>query len=102
MTPGDHIDEHDPDAVPPQILDRVQPEYPRRERRRKEEARVVVAVYVDEHGDVIRSMVTTAASPAFNAAATAAADRTKFSPATRGGIPGKMWTEIPYDFRIDR
>ncbi len=102
MKPGDHIDRGDPEAVAPVIVRRVPPEYPRRARRLKREARVVVAVYVDERGDVIRTIIEVGADPAFNKAAIVAARKTKFAPARRGGIPGKMWTKIPYDFRLNR
>lgn len=64
----------------------------------------MVAVYVDERGAVVEATVAQSDDPGFgfNEAAIAAARETRFRPATRDGVPGKMWTEIPYDFRLER
>ena len=103
MKLGDHIDSSEPGTVAPRILEAVQPEYPPKARRRRKTGRVVVAVYVDEQGKVVRTMILKKddSGYGFNEAARKAAEMTRFQPATRDGIAGKMWTEIPYDFSLD-
>jgi len=59
-------------------------------------------VLVDETGRVVRTIVkrTDDANLGFNEAARQAALRATFQPPTRDGIPGKMWTELPFSFRF--
>ncbi|HVT57415.1 MAG TPA: TonB family protein [Thermoanaerobaculia bacterium] len=90
-------------GTPPQLLSRPEPDYPEKARRRRQEARVVVAVLVDETGHVIRALVKPAGVPlglGFAEAAEKAARQAVFRPPTRDGIAGKMWTELPYHFTL--
>ncbi|MCP4662299.1 MAG: TonB family protein [bacterium] len=101
---GTLISELGPGVVEPRIIDQVQPEYPRSARRRRREAQVLVLVLVDENGHVINAILKKRddSGLGFNEAALEAARQAKFHPATRDGIRGKMWTELPFDFRLDR
>jgi TonB family protein len=96
ITPG-------PGVVVPELVDRPQPRYPERAQRRKKEARVVIAVLVGEEGDVVRALVkqATVQGYGFEQAALTAARQARFRPATRGGVPGRMWTEVSFDFRLE-
>ncbi|MBV8202360.1 MAG: TonB family protein, partial [Acidobacteria bacterium] len=59
-------------------------------------------VLVDENGRVVRAIVQRTDDPGlgFNEAARQAALRAVFDPASRDGLAGKMWTELPFSFRI--
>jgi len=59
---------------------------------------------VDENGRVIDAVVREGDPHGlgFNEAALAAARRMRFQPATRDDIPGKMWTEMIFEFSASR
>ena len=86
------------------MLEFVEPVYPKRARRRRQAAQVIVAVYVNETGQVIDTLLKLKddSGLGFNEAAVEAARRTRFEPATRDGVAGRMWTQIPYDFSVTR
>ena len=92
VTPG-------PGVTQPRLLERPQPKYPERARRRGKEDRVVVRVLVDENGRVLQA-VTAPDKMGFAASAKAAAVQASFEPATRDGIAGKMWTEMVFEFSL--
>jgi TonB family protein len=102
MERGDLIVPGTPGVSPPRLLSRPEPQYPDRARRRRAEADVLMLVLVDETGRVVRTIVkrTDDANLGFNEAARQAALRATFQPPTRDGIPGKMWTELPFSFRF--
>jgi eukaryotic-like serine/threonine-protein kinase len=102
MVRGDLIPPGAPDASPPRLLSRPEPVYPDRARRRQVESDVLLLVLVDENGHVIRTIVKRTDDPGvgFNEAARRAALRATFNPASRDGLPGKMWTELPFSFRL--
>jgi TonB family protein len=103
MARGDLIPPGAAGAVPPRLLSRPEPQYPDWARRRQVEADVMILVLVDENGRVIRAIVKRTDDPGrlgFNDAARHAALRARFAPALRDGLPGKMWTELPFSFRL--
>src|SRR5579864_8630765 len=102
MVRGDLIPPGAPGASPPRLLSRPEPVYPDRARRRQVESDVLLLVLVDESGHVIRTIVKRTDDPGvgFNEAARRAALRATFNPASRDGLPGKMWTELPFSFRL--
>jgi TonB family protein len=103
MVRGDVIPPGAPRSTPPRLLSRPEPQYPDRARRRQVESDVLLLVLVDENGRVVRAIVKRTDDVArlgFNEAARRAAFRTTFNPASRDGLPGKMWTELPFSFRL--
>ena len=64
------------------------PSYPAAARARRLNANVVVMALVDERGRVVQTRIDSGSFPFFNEAATEAAKRATFSPATRQGVPG--------------
>jgi TonB family protein len=102
MVRGDLIPPGAPGTSPPRLLSRPEPQYPDRARRRQAESEVLMLVLVDENGQVVRAIVKQTDDPGlgFNEAARLAAMRARFSPATRDGLAGKMWTELPFSFRL--
>jgi eukaryotic-like serine/threonine-protein kinase len=103
MARGDLIPPGAPGTTPPRLLSRPEPQYPEKARRRQVEADVLLLALVDENGRVVRTIVKRTDDPGnlgFNEAATRAALRSAFNPATRDGLAGKMWTEMPFSFRL--
>ena len=102
MVRGDLIPPGASGASPPRLVSRPEPVYPDRARRRQVESDVLLLVLVDETGHVIRTIVKRTDDPGvgFNEAARRAALRATFNPASRDGLPGKMWTELPFSFRL--
>lgn len=90
-----------PGVVEPVQVRVPTPIYPYRARsRHTRNIRVVVAVLVGASGQVLRASVIEP-DPlrlGFDEAALNAAKKATFKPATRGGVPGKMWTKLTFDF----
>jgi TonB family protein len=89
-----------PGVEPPRLIDRPQPVYPRRARRRNKEARVVVKVLVDEEGKVLQA-IAPPDRDGFGEAAREAALGARFDPAKRDGVAGKMWRNLPFEFKVE-
>ena len=101
MRRGDMITDHGPGVVPPKLLQRPQPDYPPRARRRGIEQQVVVKVLVDEDGGVVQVIAPGSDTHGFLAAARNAAREARFEPARRDGIEGRMWVNLNFDFTLD-
>ncbi|MBV8201641.1 MAG: energy transducer TonB [Acidobacteria bacterium] len=71
------------------------------DRRRGIVSRIRLAVLVDESGYVTTAQVAggDTSQMGFDRAALNAALATRFRPATRYGVPGKMWTRLTFDFQ---
>ncbi|MES1243158.1 MAG: TonB family protein [Acidobacteriota bacterium] len=97
MKPGDLIRPGLPNVQPPvpdQLASPVSPATVEAGRR----VTVQVRVLVDENGRVIDAKIRGRSQPDFDPAALDAARRTTFFPATRDDIPGRMWTELNFEF----
>jgi protein TonB len=89
-----------PGVVRPTLLRRPAPRYPEIARRTKREATVAVSVLVDENGRVQDARLKSAKSGyGFDEAAIEAARRSTFKPATKNGVPVKMWYDLNINFR---
>ncbi len=84
----------------PRLIERPEPVYPPRARRRRQEGRVIVRVLVNEKGRVQQTIIAETDAFGFAVSAKQAALRARYEPATRDGIAGKMWTELPFEFRL--
>ncbi|MFZ8833043.1 MAG: energy transducer TonB [Candidatus Caldipriscus sp.] len=87
---------------PPQPLVQVQPEYPEKAKKAKLEGRVIVAVVVDENGDVIDAYIHYSDNPIFNEAALEAAKKMKFKPGRLKDKPVKVRVLIPFVFKLTK
>lgn len=100
---GDLIQELGPGVEQPVALQSPTPSYPlkAREARYRKMARIVVLVLVDEDGrpSKVRIADPDKSGLGFNEAALAAAREATFQPATKDGVPGKMWARLVYGFR---
>jgi TonB family protein len=100
MQPGAMIQANQPGVEPPELVQFPSFGYPAAARGSGSKVNVEVAVLVDETGKVLSAEVRTGGKspPAFEEAALEAARRARFHPARRDGIPGKMWTELLFEF----
>jgi TonB family protein len=86
----------DPDVVCLKVIHVPTPQYPPAARARRLTANVVVMALVDERGRVVETRIDSG-SPFFNEAATDAAERTTFQPATRQGVAGRSWARLTFN-----
>jgi len=91
-----------PGVVPPQLVSFEKPEYPPIARRLRVQGEVVVAVLVDENGDVADARLERSIPQkvGINEAALDAARRAKYRPATKDSVRVKMWTTLKIPFRL--
>ena len=81
-------------AAPPRVV------YPEIARQQRVQGKVIILVLVDENGRVAESRIQQGVSqPAVNDAVLAALKNAKFRPATKNGIPVKMWRPVIVDVK---
>jgi len=102
MKVGDLIPGPGPGVTPPRVTRPAAPRYPPAARRMNREATVSVRVLVDENGRVVEAEVPNKAGLGFDEAAMEAARATGYSPATKDGVAGRMWTELKIVFTLGR
>ncbi|MCB1054472.1 MAG: TonB family protein [Acidobacteria bacterium] len=96
---GDLV-EPGPGVVPPRLVQQAAARYPEAARRFRREASISVRVLVDETGRVVDTEQTTKkVGLGLDEAAIAAAKKSTFQPATKRGVPVKMWHVLRFDFR---
>lgn len=100
MQRGDLIRRGMPNVEPPVPLDFPVYSYPDAARGSGRKANVRVGVLVDENGKVIEAVVRAGEKSGlgFNETALEAAWKAPFQPATRDDIPGRMWTDLIFEF----
>jgi serine/threonine-protein kinase len=97
---GDLV-EFGPGVVRPKLLKPLSAEYPAAARRARAEARIGIAVLVDENGRVTDARVAEGDGSrlGFEEVSLAAARKGTFQPATKDGVPVKMWHTVYLSFR---
>jgi len=100
MRRGDLILRGLPNVVEPEPRDFPAYDYPAAAKGSGKVVRVRVRVLVDEEGRVIETALREAdgSGLGFNEAALETARKTPYYPATRDDIPGRMWTELIFEF----
>jgi serine/threonine-protein kinase len=98
--PGDIV-EAGPRVTPPVLVRAAEPDYPALAKRMRRPARVVIRALVDENGKVVSAQVAEGdpSRLGFDEAALQAAYKMVYKPATKDGVPVKMWIELPVTFR---
>lgn len=103
-TETDGIDPGPVIEIPPEVLHRAEPIYPRRAERLGKEGIVVVMVLVGTRGEVLATRIR-APNPkdlGFEEAALEAARKSTFRNGTRGGTPNEQWVLVKYQFLLGR
>jgi TonB family protein len=100
MRYGDLIRIGWPNVVDPEPTEPPPCIFPPPARGRGLKVQIRVKVLVDEQGEVIEARLPREdpSGLGFNEATLKAARATRFFPATRDGIAGKMWTDLYCDF----
>lgn len=91
----------EPVFLPPQFLERVEPVYPERARRSGVEGRVVIQVQISATGQVLSATIgESSGSPSLDAAALAAAQGSRFTPAHTADRPVPSAAVATYRFEL--
>jgi serine/threonine-protein kinase len=100
MQRGDLIKRGLPNVQEPEPIDLPKYSYPVAALGSGKKVKVRVAVLVDENGKVVDAVVRESDEPGlgFNEVALAAARKVPYQPPTRDDIPGKMWSELIFEF----
>jgi len=84
----------------PQLTQRPNPRYPPSAKRLNKQADVVLRILIDETGRVAEvQQLGDKVGFGFDDAARLAAERTRWSPATKDGVRVKMWIDLTISFR---
>ncbi|HKB70892.1 MAG TPA: TonB family protein [Thermoanaerobaculia bacterium] len=88
-----------PGVVEPELVSRLAVNYPLAVRQERVSGRVVILALVDENGKVQSARIQTgvATRTGVNQAIVDAVKRARFRPATKDGVPVKMYKAIPVD-----
>ncbi len=89
-----------PAIEPPRLLELAQAEYPPEARAARQEGTVVLKLLIDAAGRVTEAEVTGPIGHGFDEAARAAALRSRFTPARRGGTPVASRILYGYEFQL--
>jgi len=87
--------------IPPEIVERVEPEYPGLALKRRVGGQVVLNALISEDGDVIETaLIRGIKGPyGFNEVCEKAARQWKFVPAFKDGVKVKVWKTISFNFK---
>jgi len=102
--PGTLVNLTDPGVIAP-VVEKTPPlQYPPIALRQRVEGVVEVSVLVDEHGQVVDAKLVTAAGGrvGLNEAALDNARRRRYRPATRDGVPVRVWVPVRVKFELPR
>ena len=87
------------DVRPPELLLKVQPQYPEIARRARIEGKVVLEAVIDGSGNVVNVRVLRSV-PLLDGAATEAVKQWKYRPARQNGRPVKVYFTVIVDFTL--
>jgi TonB family protein len=90
-----------PGVVPPKVERRPQPRYPTMASRfNRKDAKVEIRVLIDENGKVLKAELDGEKQGyGFDEEALSVARKSIYSPATKEGIPVKVWMNLSVEFR---
>lgn len=86
-------------VIQPSVLGLEKPEYPQVARRLGLEGLIHASVLVDENGEVAEVRFSKG-HQGFRDSIKKALKKAKFNPATKNGVPGKMWIELSFHFEL--
>jgi protein TonB len=92
-----------PGVVAPELVRRPAPRFPEQARRlARKDAKVLIKVLIDEYGRVSKAeLVGEKQGYGFDTEALNAARRSVYKPATKDGVPVKIWQTLAVEFRAD-
>lgn len=100
VEPGDLV-ELGPGVMPPRVVRPLQPLFPQMARRlHRKQATVRLRVLIDEYGKVLTAeLVGEKQGYGFDEEALRSAGKSTYMPATKGGVPVKVWKSLAVEFR---
>ena len=92
----------DPTVTPPIAVRKPSPEYPAVARRVQMEGVVEVKALIDENGNVAQVTLVRSSRPGyqFEVAAERSVRARKYRPATKDGVPVRVWLPIVVNFKL--
>lgn len=104
LKPGTLVNLSDVGVIAPVVERKPALQYPPIAHRQKVEGTVELNVLVDEKGNVVDAQVVTAAGgkAGLNEAAVDAVKRYKYRPASKDGVPVKLWMPVRVKFELPR
>jgi TonB family protein len=75
--------------------------YPVLASRNNIEGKVVISLLIDEKGNVTKTHIESSSNQIFDQATIDAAQKVKFTPASRNGKAVKVWYTLPVNFRLN-
>jgi serine/threonine-protein kinase len=103
VRPGDVVEAEDPAVTLPVFLSEQSPGYPPAARSLRREGSVLVEALVDERGSVRETKVveSAAAGVGFEDAAIRGVKSRRYRPATKNGVPVRIWIRIRVNFTLE-
>ena len=104
LRPGTLVNLSDPGVMPPELASQSQLQYPPIALRQRVEGVVELSVLVDEKGTVADAQVVRGAGgrAGLNEAAVDSVKRRKYRPATKDGVPVKVWISVSVKFQLPK
>ncbi|HSP05810.1 MAG TPA: TonB family protein, partial [Acidobacteriota bacterium] len=90
------------DVTPPKSIKKAFAKYPEMARKQRLEGVVALSILVSETGQVIDVKVTKSANPILDQAAMDAVKQWQYQPATKKGVPVKVWIPVSMSFQAGR
>jgi TonB family protein len=102
IKPGQLVDINDAGVIAPVVQKQISPTYPQIALRQRLEGTVELSVLVDERGNVADTKVVVPAGgkAGLNEAAVDSVRKRKYRPATKEGVPVKVWVPVRVQFKL--
>jgi TonB family protein len=102
VTPGQLVDLNEAGVIAPVVQRQANPIYPPIALRQRLDGVVELSVLVDERGNVTDAKLVTGAGgkAGLNEAAIDSVKKRKYRPATKDGVPVKVWVPVRVQFRL--
>jgi TonB family protein len=101
LTPGSLVELNAPGVIPPKILKRNLAEFSDAMKKLKRDGTVRLSLLISEKGEVIAVKVVESSHPMLEAAATKIVKNWTYTPATKDGIPVRVWFPASINFKKD-
>jgi TonB family protein len=90
-----------PGVTPPRIVSAKTPRYPPMAQRLRKEATIVIKILIDEEGRVIETQLAGKEEGyGLDREAESVAESSRWRPATKDGVPVKIWWQMPIKFAL--
>ncbi len=102
VTPGMLVQLGQPGVVPPKSIRKVPAKYPDIAKQRRLEGVVGLSILVSETGKVLEVKIVKATNPILDESAMEAVKQWTYQPATKDGVPVKVWLPVSMSFQRSR